>query len=94
MKISAVQSMQDIHLKWYIPVLCNIETNSHISEYFFSQHYTKVFDRLQKLGLSVSHKATILLISEVGKNHDQKVKEWQNNLMGTVEVSLKAEALL
>ena len=42
----------------------------------------------------MSHKATILLISEVGKNHDQKVKEWQNNLMGTVEVNLKAEALL
>ena len=66
--------MQDIHLKWYIPVLCNIHIEVTTSFLNIKQRFLIAFRSC--MGLSMSHKATISLISEVGKNHDQKVKEW------------------
>ena len=37
-------------------------------------------DWLQKLTLCLSHKATIILLDELGQDFDSNVIEWRNNL--------------
>ena len=46
---------------------------------YFSIFNRFMHDRLQKLGVCMSHKSTVRLITSVGKDHDRKVIEWQNN---------------
>lgn len=40
----------------------------------------KVFRRLQKLMVCLSHKATIRTIDFIGKNHDVSVVSWRDHL--------------
>ena len=42
--------------------------------------------RLQKLGICLSHKATLKAVDEIGRDHDQPVLDWANKL--TTELSV------
>ncbi len=39
--------------------------------------YTQVYQRLQKVGLSLSHTATIDLVDRLGDNFDAAVLDWK-----------------
>lgn len=41
----------------------------------------QVYERLQKLCLSMSHKSTIRLVIQLGKNHDDQVKKWRDSFL-------------
>ena len=42
--------------------------------------FQQVFTRLQKLALSISHKATISFVESLTKNHDGDVKGWKDDI--------------
>ena len=63
---------------------------------FYYNYYLSIcliiqaFERLQKLGLTMSHRSLSRLLTVLGKDHDKKVLEWKECLQNEVvlEVSL------
>lgn len=48
-----------------------------------------MYERLQKVGLCLSHRSTVTLVEHLGKHFDWKVKEWQRvaeDKLGTSQV--------
>lgn len=43
-------------------------------------HFAQVYDRLQKLGLCLSHSATSRLITKLGLVYDCLVHEWKDTI--------------
>ena len=41
-----------------------------------------MYQRLQKLNVTVSHKTVIRLVTALGENHDVRVVEWRDRLKG------------
>ena len=41
----------------------------------------QVYERLQKLNITVSHRQLLRLIDKLGMNHDGKVLEWRDALV-------------
>lgn len=41
----------------------------------------QVYDRLQKLNLTMSHPQLLRLVDKVGLHHDARVMEWRDALM-------------
>ena len=46
----------------------------------------QVFERLQKLHLCLSHKATIAYMTLLGIEHDAEVHEWKKNIEAEMKV--------
>lgn len=46
----------------------------------------QVFERLQKLHLCLSHKATIAYMTSLGIGHDSEVHEWKRNIEAAMQV--------
>ena len=54
----------------------------------------QVYDRLQKLGISMSYKSTVRLLKDIGKDHDHNVVAWRDQLINeTTYVSLNPFSL-
>ena len=45
----------------------------------------KVFQRLQKLNLCVSHQVLTSIVSAAGKDFDKKVHQWRDSLLENLE---------
>ncbi len=43
-----------------------------------------MYARLQRLGVCLSHTATILAVKKMGINHDKTVQDWTDHLSGTI----------
>lgn len=46
----------------------------------------KVFERLQKLNICVSHYTTIKLVNEIGSGHDSRVCQWRDSLCKGLDI--------
>ena len=44
-------------------------------------YYLEVYQRLQRLNLTVSHSFIIRLVERVGKNYDERVKAWRDSII-------------
>ena len=53
-----------------------------------------MFTRLQKLGVSLSHRATIDLIDEMGIGHDEAVLNWRDSLQPTIDMTEVCNSLV
>ena len=47
----------------------------------------QVYKRLQKLGVSLSHTATLLTVKRMGINHDKLVLDWKQHLSGSTSAA-------
>ena len=47
----------------------------------------QVFNRLHKLGLTMSYMSTIRLLEKLGENHNAKVFEWKKSLLAYLEIT-------
>ncbi len=43
--------------------------------------YIQVYQRLQRLNLTVSHSSMIRIVDIFGKNHDSKLKQWRDGVV-------------
>ena len=50
----------------------------------FFQAYT----RLQKLGVCMSHRSTLRMVDSLGKDHDEVVRKWQEELKETINTEM------
>ena len=48
----------------------------------------QVYERLQKLNVSMSHRHVCRLITKVGEDHNEKVKKWQDVLTNDLAAAL------
>ena len=46
-----------------------------------------MFERLQKLNITVSYQTVIDLVTKMGVGHDLEVLDWRNNLKKLISVS-------
>jgi len=45
----------------------------------------QVFTRLQRLGICLSHKATLNIVDHMGEHHDEKVLQWVQDLESAIQ---------
>lgn len=45
----------------------------------------QVFTRLQRLGICLSHKATLNIVDRMGEHHDEKVLQWVQDLESAIQ---------
>ena len=64
---------------WFLLMCCKTSFDS-LLWYSVLQIYT----RLQKLMLCMSHKTTIRLVDQMGKNHDSDVCGWRDEILKTM----------
>ena len=51
-------------------------------------YYNKVYDRLQKVGLCLSHGKTVKLVDRLGLGFDEKVMEWKTEIEATMDTAV------
>ena len=51
--------------------------------------FLQVYERLQKVNLTMSHRVVVRLVTKLGVGHDAKVKEWQNFLASRLDAGNK-----
>ncbi len=49
-----------------------------------------MYERLQKIFLSVSHKTTIRMVKDLGKDYDKPVREWRDSLLPSLPTDVEA----
>ncbi len=49
--------------------------------------FYKVYQRIQKVGICLSHQSTVNLVEGLGDHFDRKVKEWQKIAESKLEPS-------
>ena len=47
-----------------------------------------MYDRLQKVGLCLSHRSTIRLVDKFGEGFDRKVLQWKTEIEETMDASV------
>ena len=47
-----------------------------------------MYNRLQKVGLCLSHRSTIRLVDKFGEGFDQKVVQWKTEIEETMDASV------
>ncbi len=49
-----------------------------------------MYERLQKLFLTVSHGTTIRMVNDLGKDFDKPVREWRDSLLPSLTTDVEA----
>ena len=48
-----------------------------------------MYERLQKVNVTMSHQVTVRLLTKLGKTHDEDVKIWQESLNTSLTTKLQ-----
>lgn len=52
-------------------------------------NFSQVYERLQKVNVTMSHQVTVKLLTELGKHHDEDVKVWQESITKSLTTKLQ-----